>query len=262
MAVDVDGEHALGKDLADEWLAVGDGDVAGRVLENGRATTVVCTALVSVEFDDAFDRSGVRIDDRDVSGLGNTPVRDEQPPAVLEKMVRVITVGKPVGRRGIQFVGLLKDQRNAAHVEPRRLADVLKRFLEKDVGALGGSAGACLKAALAENDAAVRPEILDSAVESVDGLLGDGLRPELAFDDPVALLSKLLKADVHVDLVVAPCARHGLVDVGRAAEVSEDRRGRLLIVLPAPVFRAHRESTRGRITDTEECRVATCIDEE
>ena len=126
-------------------------------------------------------------------------------------------------------------------MEPCRPAEVFKRCLEEDVGSLGRSTSTFLKAAFTEDDTAVCTDILHLAVEGVNDLPRDGLRPELAFDNPTALVGELRKGDIHVDLVFAARALHGLFYVCIAAEVSEDHRRGLLIVMPASVFRAHWE---------------------
>ena len=176
------------------------------MLENARWAAVPPTAFVSVELDNAFDHPGGRVDDCDVSGLGYAPIGDKQSAIVPEKMIRAIAVGKLVDRRGLGFGGCFEDQRNPAHVETCRVAEILERILEKNVGVLGCGAGTCLKAAFAEYDAAVGAEIVSPVPQSVHDFLGDGLLPKLAFDDPATFLSELPEGDVHVDVVGAPCA--------------------------------------------------------
>ena len=76
-------------------------------------------------------------------------------------------------------------------------------------------------------------------MQSFNSQLGDRLRCQLAFNNPAALVSKLLKRHAYVDFVRSACSRNRLLDFSYATEFPEDSCSRLLILAPVSVIRAH-----------------------
>jgi hypothetical protein len=100
-----------------------------------------------------------------------------------------------------------------------------------DVRERGQPDGSRLKAGLAEEDAAVSPNVLDDASESSDMQLVDGAAPALTLDNPQLRDTCLARTYNYIHVMLAPRACDALFDISTHA-ASHEISCRSLLVLP------------------------------